>query len=112
MKEVKVYPIGTKVFYFSPSWQGELEIKESVVIGCFMHKSKGELHYNLIKESVEAYAVRLTREECEHQLAKFLDLREKLYEANRQHNERLDELWGDDIHPEYSIDNLGGEDDE
>ena len=106
MQEVKAYPIGTKVWYFSPSWQGDLEVKESIVIGMFLHKSRGELYYNLVKESVEAYAVRDTKEAAEEQMKKFEEIRTKLYAANEEHQKRMDELWGEDVYSDYSIDNL------
>lgn len=107
MQIVETYPIGTKVFYFIPSFVGEPEIKESVVIGSFVHKTRGELHYNLIEEAVEAYAVRTTREEIEEQKRKFEEVRAKLLEANAEHKKRVDELlWCGQVYSDYSIDNL------
>lgn len=113
MQEVKAYPIGSKVYYFVPTWQGDLEIKESIVIGMFLHKTRGDLYYQLVNEAVEAYAVRLTKKGAEEQMEKYKEIREKLYAANDEHQKRMDELWGEDVYSDYSIDNLTkGETDE
>lgn len=106
LQKVMVYPIGTRVFYFVPTWNAEPEIKESVVLGAFVHKSRGELHYNLVNEAVEAYAVRDTREGIEEQHKKFMEVREKLLAAHEEHKAREKELWGYQIYPDYSVDNL------
>ena len=58
MKQVNVYPIGTEVWYFDPILEGDCEIKQSIILGSFVHKSEGSLFYFLLDKQVEGYAVR------------------------------------------------------
>lgn len=109
MKTIETYPIGSEVWYFNPTVHGSLEIKKSIVIGCFLHKSKGELYYTLLNEAVEAYAVRLTQKGAEEQRDKFEEIRKELLEQEDRHQERMTELWGEDRHEEFGIDNIPNE---
>lgn len=106
MKEVKAYPIGSEVWYFNPTLHGDLEVKKSIVIGTFMHKSRGELYYTLLKDAVEGYAVRLTQKGAEEQRDRFAEIRKELLEQEEKHQERMAALWGEDRYEEYGIDNL------
>ena len=106
MKEVNAYPIGSEVWYFNPTLHGDLEIKKSIVIGTFMHKSRGELYYTLLSEAIEGYAVRLTKKGAEEQRDKFDEIRKELLAQEEKHQERMTELWGTDRYEEYGIDNL------
>ena len=106
MKEVKAYPIGSEVWYFNPTLHGDLEVKKSIVIGTFMHKSRGELYYTLLKDAVEGYAVRLTQKGAEEQRDRFAEIRKELLEQEEKHQERMTALWGEDRYEEYGIDNL------
>jgi hypothetical protein len=106
MKTIETYPIGSEVYYFNPTIHGDLEIKKSIVIGCFLHKSKGELYYTLLNEAVEAYAVRLTEKGAEEQRDRFEAVRKELLAQEEIHQERMTELWGEDRHEEFGIDNL------
>lgn len=106
MKEVKTYPIGSEVWYFNPTIHGDLEVKKSIVIGAYLHKSKGELYYTLLNVAVEAYAVRLTKKGAEEQRDKFEEIRKELLKQEDEHQERMSALWGEDRYEEYGIDNL------
>ena len=106
MKEIKTYPIGSEVYYFDPTIKGDLEIKKSIVIGVFVHKSKGELYYTLLDHAVEAYAVRLTKKGAEEQRDLFEFVRKQLLEEEEKHQERMSTLWGGDVYPEFGVDNL------
>ena len=106
MKQIETYPIGSEVYYFNPVIKGDLEIKKSVVIGAFVHKSKGELYYTLLNEAVEAFAVRLTKKGAEEQRDAFEEIRKQLLEEEEKHQERMKALWGEDAHSEFGIDNL------
>lgn len=106
MKEIKTYPIGSEVYYFDPVIKGDLEIKKSIVIGAFVHKSKGELYYTLLDHAVEAYAVRLTQKAAEEQRDMFEEVRKQLLEEEEKHQERMKTLWGTDVHSEFGVDNL------
>lgn len=106
MKQIETYPIGSEVYYFDPTIQGELEIKKSIVIGAFVHKSKGELYYTLLDHAVEAYAVRLTKKGAEEQRDAFNEVRKELLEQEELHQVRMKALWGNDAFPEFGIDNL------
>ena len=111
MKEVNTYPIGTKVWYFNPTLHGELDVKESIVIGSYLHKSRGELYYTLLNDAVEGYAVRLTKKGAEEQRDKYEEIRKELLAQEEKHQERMKKLWEADRYEEYSIDQLPTEGD-
>ncbi len=114
MKQIDVYPIGTEVWYFDPVLEGDCEIKSSIVLGSFVHKSEGSLFYFLLDKQVEGYAVSNTEDGAIEQRNKFLEYRERLLQASAENKVRFNELRKGTVFPEYSIENLSktGEEDE
>lgn len=106
MKQVNVYPIGTEVWYFDPILEGDCEIKQSIILGSFVHKSEGSLFYFLLDKQVEGYAVRDNEADAIKQRDDFLAYREQLLQANAENKVRFNELRKGTIFPEYSVDNL------
>lgn len=109
---IKHYEIGDKVFYFKPSIKEEMTIKESIVLGIFVNKQEGELNYFLNTEECPAYAVSDTEDGARQLLDKFLVYKDKLLEANTANAERYTELRKDYLFEDFTIDKLGGGDDE
>lgn len=106
MKQIDVYPIGTEVWYFDPVLEGDCEIKSSIVLGAFVHKTEGSLFYFLLDKQVEGYAVSNTEDGATEQQHKFLEYRKQLLQANTENKVRFNELRKSTVFPEYSIENL------
>lgn len=106
MKTIDTYPIGTEVWYFDPSLEGDCPIKKSVVLGSFINKQEGELFYFLLSKQVEGYAVYDTEQEARTMRDVFFLYREKLIKANEENRERFNELRKGSVFEDYKIDNL------
>ena len=106
MKTIDTYPIGTEVWYFDPSLEGDCPIKKSIVLGSFINKQEGELFYFLISKQVEGYAVYDTEQEARTMRDVFFLYREKLIKANEENRERFNEMRKGSVFEDFKIDNL------
>jgi hypothetical protein len=102
MQKIEHYNIGEKVFYFDPVREGEIEVKESVVYGAFVHKQEGELYYFLEEKECPAYATSTTKEDIDEKIKAFIEYREKLAEANKANKERFKALRSSYLFEEYT----------
>lgn len=110
MQIIKTLPIGTEVYYFDPVLDGECEIKKSIILGSFVHKSEGSLFYFLLDKQVEGYAVSDTEDGIQILRRAFLNYREKLIEANNENKKRYNIIREGTLFEEYKVDNLPTED--
>lgn len=110
MKQIDVYPIGTEVWYFDPVLEGDCEIRKSIILGSFVHKSEGSLFYFLLDKQVDGYAVSDTEEGIQILRRAFLNYREKLIEANNENKKRYNIIREGTLFEEYKVDNLPTED--
>lgn len=106
MKTIDTYPIGTEVWYFDPSLEGDCPIKKSVVLGSFLHKNEGQLFYYLLDKQMEAYAVWDSEQRAREMRDVFMLYREELLKANAENRERFDKVRAGTVFSEYNVDNL------
>ena len=106
MKTIETYPIGTEVWYFDPSLQGECPIIKSVVMGSFMNKQEGELFYFLLNGQIEGYAVWDSEEKAREMRDVFFLYRDELIKANEENKVRFNKMRDGHVFEEYQIDNL------
>lgn len=111
MKIIETYPIGTEVYYFDPMIEGDCEIKKSVVLGSFVHKSEGELFYFLLGKQVEGYAVWDTEQKAKEMRDIFMLYREELLKANEENKKRFANVRNGKVFEEFDINHLPSEDD-
>lgn len=111
MKIVEAYPIGTEVWYFDPSLQGECPIKKSVVLGAFLNKQEGELFYFLLSKQIEGYAVWDSEEKAREMRDVFFLYRDELIKANEENKVRFNKVREGSVFADYAIDNLPEEED-
>lgn len=111
MKTVETYPIGTEVYYFDPMIEGNCEIKKSVVLGSFVHKTEGELFYFLLGKQVEGYAVWDTEQKAKEMRDVFMLYREELLKANAENRERFAKVREGKVFEEFDVNHLPSEDD-
>lgn len=97
--------IGQPVFYFEPvrDCGSEIEPKESIVYGVFVHKNEGELYYFLEDKECPAYAVALTKDEIDEKIKAFCEYRSELAKASEENQKRFRALRKGYILPEYSL---------
>ena len=106
MKTIETYPIGTEVWYFDPSLQGECPIIKSVVMGSFMNKQEGELFYFLLNGQIEGYAVWDSEEKAREMRDVFFLYRDELIKANEENKVRFNKMRDGHVFEEYQIDIL------
>jgi hypothetical protein len=106
MKTVDTYPIGTEVWYFDPSLQGECPIIKSIVMGSFMNKQEGELFYFLLGGQIEGYAVWDSEQKAREMRDVFFLYRDELIKANEENKVRFNKMRDGHVFEEYQIDNL------
>lgn len=111
MKTIDTYPIGTEVWYFDPSLQGECKIKKSVVLGSFINKQEGELFYFLLNGQIEGYAVWDSEQKAREMRDVFFLYRDELIKANEENKVRFNKVRDGSVFEDYAIDNLPEEED-
>lgn len=111
MKIVNTYPIGTEVYYFDPMIEGDCEIKKSIVLGSFVHKTEGELFYFLLGKQVEGYAVYDNEQEAKEMRDVFMLYRKELLKANEENKARFAKVRNGKVFEEFDINHLPSEDD-